>query len=189
MMHVYGGNLVVFVGCIVVDSFGGVAAGGVEGDFVFVLVYFAAATLLIYGAEDVEELTDAFEFGVAGSGVHFCEGNFSKTGGGGQVSGKTEGTHAAAVGLKFQSRGKCVLWLAWGEGLVVVELEHLLWEWWVVGQYTYRIFVDMETVLHGFDNEAAGGVCEDPVKLGAWEVLVELSVGEVHGGEFLTGFF
>ena len=47
----------------------------------------------------------------------------------------------------------------------------------------------METVLHGFDNEAAGDVCEDPVKLGAREVLVELSVGEVHGGEFLTGFF
>ena len=50
MMHVYGGNLVVFVGCIVVDSFGGVAAGGVEGDFVFSFCYFAATSLLVYGA-------------------------------------------------------------------------------------------------------------------------------------------
>ena len=188
-MHIDSIDLMIFVGVVVINSFYCITAGGVEGNFVFVFCYFAAATLLIYGAEDVEELTDAFEFGVAGSGVYFGEGNFGKTGGRGEVSGEAEGTHAAAVGLKFQSRGKCVLWLAWGEGLVVVELEHLLWEWWVVGQYTYRIFVDMETVLHEFDNEAAGGVCEDPVKLGAWEVLVELSVGEVHGGEFLTGFF
>ena len=62
---------------------------------------FAAATLLIYGAEDVEELADAFEFGVAGSGVHFCEGNFGKAGGGGKVSREAEGAHTAAVGLEF----------------------------------------------------------------------------------------
>ena len=49
----------VFVGSVVVDAFCCIAAGGVEGDFVFVLVYFAAASLLIYGAEDMEELTDA----------------------------------------------------------------------------------------------------------------------------------
>ena len=137
----------------------------------------------------MEELADAFEFGVAGSGVHFCEGNFGKAGGGGQVSGKTEGAHAAAVGLEFQSWGECVLRLARGEGLVVVELEHLLWEWWVVGEDTYRVIVDVETVLYGFDDEASGGVCENPVKLGAREVFAELSVGQVHAGEFLTGFF
>ena len=62
--------------------------------------YFAAATLLIYGAEDVEELADAFEFGVAGSGVHFGEGNFGKAGGGGKVSREAEGAHTAAVGLE-----------------------------------------------------------------------------------------
>ena len=173
-VELHAGDLAVVVGRVVIDAALRVPAVCVDRVLKLAGPYLAAALLLLDRAEDVEELTDAFEFGVAGSGVHFCEGNFSKTGGGGQVSGKTEGTHAAAVGLKFQSRGKCVLWLAWGEGLVVVELEHLLWEWWVVGQYTYRIFVDMETVLHGFDNEAAGGVCEDPVKLGAWEVLVEL---------------
>ena len=47
----------------------------------------------------------------------------------------------------------------------------------------------MEAVLHGFDNEAAGSICEDPVKLGAREAFAELSVGQVHAGEFLTGFF
>ena len=123
----------VFVGSVVVDAFCCIAAGGVEGDFVFVLVYFAAASLLIYGAEDVEELTDAFEFGVAGSGVHFCEGNFGKAGGGGKVSREAEGAHTAEVGLELLSWSEGVFWLARGERLVVVKLEHLLWEGWVIG--------------------------------------------------------
>ena len=38
----------------------------------------------------------------------------------------------------------------------------------------------MEAVLHGFDNEAAGSSCEDPVELSTWEVLTELCVGEIH---------
>lgn len=188
-MHIDSIDLMIFVGVVVINSFYCITAGGVEGNFVFVFCYFAAATLLIYGAEDVEELTDAFEFGVAGSGVHFCEGNFSKTGGGGQVSGKTEGTHAAAVGLKFQYRGECVLWLAWGERLVVVELEHLLWEWRVVGEDTYRVIVDVEAIFHGFDDKAAGSICENPVELSTGEVFAELCVGQIHAGEFSTGFF
>ena len=100
-MHIDSIDLMIFIGGIIVDAFCCIAAGGVEGDFVFVLVYFAAASLLIYGAEDVEELADAFEFGVAGSGVHFCEGNFGKAGGGGKVSREAEGAHTAAVGLEF----------------------------------------------------------------------------------------
>ena len=67
--------------------------------------------------------TDAFEFGVAGSGVYFGEGNFGKTGGRGEVSGEAEGTHAAAVGLKFQSRGKCGSLAGVGRGTGSVELE------------------------------------------------------------------
>ena len=188
-MHIDSIDLMIFIGGIIINSLCCVAAGSVESDLIFAFCYFAAATLLIYGAEDVEELADAFEFGVAGSGVYFCEGNFSKTGGGGQVSGETEGTHAAAVGLKFQSRGECVLWLAWGERLVVVELEHLLWEWRVVGEDTYRVIVDVKAIFHGFDDKAAGSICENPVELSTGEVFAELCVGQVHAGEFLTGFF
>ena len=100
-MHIDSIDLMIFIGGVVINSFYCITAGGVEGNFVFVFCYFAAATLLIYGAEDVEELTDAFEFGVAGSGVHFCEGNFGKAGGGGKVSREAEGAHTAAVGLEF----------------------------------------------------------------------------------------
>ena len=91
----------VFVGGIVVDSFGYIAAGCVEGDLVFSIVYFTASSLLIYGAEDMEELADAFCFGVAGSGVHFGESYLGKSGGGGEGSREAEGAHAAAVGLEF----------------------------------------------------------------------------------------
>ena len=100
-VHVHRRDLAVGICGVVINSTACITAGGVEGNFVFVFCYFAAATLLIYGAEDVEELTDAFEFGVAGSGVHFGEGYFGKSGGRGEVSGEAEGTHAAAVGLKF----------------------------------------------------------------------------------------
>ena len=63
--------------------------------------YFAAATLLIYGAEDVEELADAFEFGVADLEFIFVKATLAKAGGGGKVSREAEGAHTAAVGLEF----------------------------------------------------------------------------------------
>ena len=100
-MHIDSIDLMIFIGGIIINSLCCVAAGSVESDLIFAFCYFAAATLLIYGAEDVEELADAFEFGVAGSGVHFCEGNFGKAGGGGKVSREAEGAHTAAVGLEF----------------------------------------------------------------------------------------
>ena len=43
----------------------------------------------------------------------------------------------------------------------------------------------MEAVLHGFDDEAAGSICEDPVELSTWEVFAELCVGEIHAVESL----
>lgn len=113
-MHIDSIDLMIFIGGIIINSLCCVAAGSVESDLIFAFCYFAAATLLIYGAEDMEELADAFCFGVTGSGVHFGEGDFGEAGGGGEVSRQAEGTHAAAVGLEVQAWGKGVLWLAWG---------------------------------------------------------------------------
>ena len=73
VMHIYGRNLVVFISSVVVDSLCGVAAGGVKGNLIFSFGYFAASSLLVYTAEDMEELADAFGFGFTGSGVHFCK--------------------------------------------------------------------------------------------------------------------
>ena len=97
-MHIDSIDLMIFIGGIIINSLCCDAAGSVESDLIFAFCYFAATTLLLYGAEEV---ADAFEFGVAGSGVHFCEGNFGKAGGGGKVSREAEGAHTAAVGLEF----------------------------------------------------------------------------------------
>ena len=48
----------------------------------------------------------------------------------------------------------------------------------------------MEAVFHGFDDKAAGSICEDPVELSTGEVFAELCVGQIHAVESsLTGFF
>ena len=56
-MHIDSIDLMIFIGGIIINSLCCVAAGSVESDLIFAFCYFAAATLLIYGAEDVEELT------------------------------------------------------------------------------------------------------------------------------------
>ena len=80
-MHIHAGDPMVVVSVVVVDSSVGVTAGSVQGDLILVCTKSATAALLVYAAEDVEKLADAFEFGVAGSGVHFGEGNFGEAGG------------------------------------------------------------------------------------------------------------
>ena len=78
LVHIHAGDPMVVVSVVVVDSSVGVTAGSVQGDLILVCAKSATAALLVYAAEDVEKLADAFEFGVAGSGVHFCEGNFGE---------------------------------------------------------------------------------------------------------------
>ena len=101
MVHVYSTNLMIFVGCVVINSFCRVAAGSVDGDFIFSICHFAASSLLIYRAEDMEELADAFGFGFSGGGVHSGKCDFCEAGSRRKISRKSQGTHAAAVGLKF----------------------------------------------------------------------------------------
>ena len=100
-MHIHGSDLMVSIGGVIVDPLIPITAAGIQGHLKVSISQIRTALLLIYGAQDMEELADAFEFGVAGSGVHFCEGNFGKAGGGGKVSREAEGAHTAAVGLEF----------------------------------------------------------------------------------------
>ena len=53
-MHIDSIDLMIFIGGIIINSLCCVAAGSVESDLIFAFCYFAAATLLIYGAEDLE---------------------------------------------------------------------------------------------------------------------------------------
>ena len=58
-VHVHRRDLMVVVGRIIIDSLVCITAGGVKRDLVFSLRDFAAASLLVYGAKDMEKLADA----------------------------------------------------------------------------------------------------------------------------------
>ena len=68
-VEIYGGDLVVIVGGVIINPPGQVAAAGVEGDFVFVFFQSAQAALLVHAAENVEELADGVYFILWGQGV------------------------------------------------------------------------------------------------------------------------
>ena len=80
-MELHAGDLAVIIGRVVLNAPVRVAAAGIQRDLILAVIQLAAAALLLYRAEDVEELADAFKFGVAGSRVHFGEGNFGEAGG------------------------------------------------------------------------------------------------------------
>lgn len=65
-VHIYGGNLRVAVGGVVVDAAGGIAAGGINSDLILAGGHLTAAAYLLHGAENVEKLADALLLGVAG---------------------------------------------------------------------------------------------------------------------------
>lgn len=60
MVHIHCGDLVIFIGSIIVNSLVSIAAGGVNGNFILALGYLTAASLLFYRAQDMEKLADAF---------------------------------------------------------------------------------------------------------------------------------
>ena len=60
VVEAYSGRTAVFIGGIIIDPFCGVAAGGVDGDFVTSVLQLTTAPLLIHRAQNVKELTDAF---------------------------------------------------------------------------------------------------------------------------------
>ena len=119
-MHIDSIDLMIFIGAIIINTLCCVAAGSVESDLIFAFCYFAAATLLIYGAEDVEELADAFFFAVTGDRVRAGECHAGKAGLGREIPRKTESAHAAAVGGKRKLRRKMIFRLARGKPEIVI---------------------------------------------------------------------
>ena len=71
-VELHGGYLMIVVGGVIIYSLVGVVAGGVNG-YLISAPYLAAASLLIYRAQDMEELADAFSLAAARAGVHLHE--------------------------------------------------------------------------------------------------------------------
>ena len=98
-MHIDCTDLMVFIGCIIIDPLCDITAGCIKRNFIFSVGYLAASALLIHGTENVKELAYAFFFGITRKGVHFCESDPHKTGCGRKISRQSERTHPAAVSL------------------------------------------------------------------------------------------
>ena len=78
LMHIHAGNLAVFIGGIIVNTFVCVAAGSINRNLILIVSHVDTASLLVYGTQDVEKLADAFRFRISGNGIHFCKRYFYK---------------------------------------------------------------------------------------------------------------
>lgn len=85
-MHIQSVNRRIIVGTIIVDSFLGIAARGIDGDFIGIFSKLTATSLLFHGSEDMEELADGGFFVFLGDRVHFNKRSADKTGGRRKIS-------------------------------------------------------------------------------------------------------
>ena len=108
-MHVYCADLVVVIGCIIVNPFGSVEAGRVNRDLILSLRHLAAASLLINRTQNVEKLADAFLFRIPGNGIAFHKRHARKSRLRREISRKPHRTHTPAVACKRNLTGKSVL--------------------------------------------------------------------------------
>ncbi len=99
--EVDGGDLVVIVASVVINTVLEVAAGRVNRDVIAVIAEVDDAALIIDRVENVEELGDRGEIGgiVRGlhDGVEFGEGGFDKTAAAREIAGEADGAHAARI--------------------------------------------------------------------------------------------
>ena len=79
LVHIYGGDLMVIVGGVVVNPLAYIAAAGVEGDLIFLFLQTAQSPLLVYAAENVEELADGVQFIVRGQRMELCKSHAHKS--------------------------------------------------------------------------------------------------------------
>ena len=79
-VQVNGMNLAIFITDIVVNTAAGVAAGGIDGDFVFAAFQTAAAPGLHDGIQNVKKLADAAALRGVAYAVAFCKSGADKAG-------------------------------------------------------------------------------------------------------------
>lgn len=104
MVHMDRRDLVIVIGGVVIDALICIAAGGVNGNLILSVFDFAAATLLIHCAENVEKLADAFRFRIAGNRICPDKSGTHKARLGGKVAGETQCAHSPAVGSQRKLR-------------------------------------------------------------------------------------
>lgn len=141
-------------------------------NLVFSIGYFAASSLLIHGTENVKELAYAFFSESPEKAFIFVKATRTKR----DVEEKSPGRPSAPIprlyAVSARSSGK-VFTGCFGDKCIIVQLEHLLWKRRGVGEHTDRIFINMESVCHGFHCDRTGLIRNDPVKLCKRKLLTE----------------
>lgn len=187
-VHIYGGNLRVAVGGVVVDAAGGIAAGGINSDLILAGGHLTAAAHLLHAAKDVEELTDTFCLILAAYRVHASESGPYKAGIGGQIAGQAFGTHATAVAGQLHPGGKGILRLAGRKAPIAVQNGHLLRERGIIGEDADGIIVNVQPIRHALHHNGAGGIGDEPVQGSGRQSLTEGGAGQIHAGQGGAGF-
>ena len=99
-VKIHCGDLLIFVGGVVIDTLAGVATGSVLGNLVFAITKMTAPPGLCNGTEDMEKLADAFRFAASAAGIELGKCGTDETGLGRKITRQTDGTHASAVGTE-----------------------------------------------------------------------------------------
>ena len=119
-VYIHGGYLAVVVRRVIIYAFIGVAARGVNSQFVRAVVGQTAAASLPDSAENMEKLRQALFLAVAQSGVELGEGRAYKSRLRGQVAGQADCAHAQAVSIEFELAAKRILRLVGRQRHIVV---------------------------------------------------------------------
>lgn len=148
-MKVNGGDLMIVIASIVIDTSAEITARGIDGDFVFGVVgcaEAAGATGLVNRVENVEELADAAEFIVGGNGIKASEGSLNEAGARGEIAWQAVSAEAVAVGLEVELVGELVGGFAGGEIEIITKTEGLDGEGRVISKNTDGVVVNFETI-------------------------------------------
>ena len=106
--HIYGADLAVFVGGVIINPFIRVAAAAVKRELIFFTPDIGKASGLGNGAKNVKELADTFGFRISAAGIELGKGGFYKSGRRGHISRQTDATHAQAERGQVDGFGKSV---------------------------------------------------------------------------------
>ena len=80
LMHIHGGNLVIIISCIIVNSSVRITAGSINRYLMLSVIQFTAAPLLVQRAQNMEKLADTLLLSLPGNRVHLHKHRPDKSG-------------------------------------------------------------------------------------------------------------
>ncbi len=178
-VHIYGGNLLIVVGRVIVNAFVGVATGRVDG--VFVAVFYAtSAFLLRHAAQNMEKLRHARRFVAVAHRVveHKCRSHKARRRR--QIARQPKSARAAAVRRYVDIRGKAVVCNLARCAHIVRQVKQMEVKRGAVGHYVYGVVVNGKSVDGAFHNDRLRFVCNMPMQRRRGQLIAEIYCRNVY---------